>query len=107
MSTAEELRRERDSRLRRVYNVSNEYGYTFNINNPILQAWYRSYVAKLQGKDGTEPQVRLAWEKKVHKYIKRKYKEIYHDDMREPVLGWTEQRVEELVQMLGGVQYDT
>ena len=103
MSTAEELRRERDSRLRRVYNINNEYGYAFNINNPVLHDWYRSYVAKLRGKDGTEPQVRLAWEAKVHKYIKRKYKEIYHDDMREPVMGWTEQRVEELVQMMGGV----
>ena len=101
--TPEELLKERDIMLRRVYNVNNKYGYALNVNNPVLKEWYLAYMRRNDIHIPPSDKVRLEWEAKVHKYIKRKYKEIYHDDIREPVIGWTERRVEELVQMMGGV----
>ena len=105
--TAEELRKERDRMLRRVYNVDNKYGYKLNVNNPVLKVWYLAYMRRNDIHIPPSDKVRFEWEQKVHKYIKHKYKEIYHDELREPVIGWTEQRVEELVKMLGGVEDDT
>lgn len=103
--TAEELRKERDRMLMRVYNLDNKYGYKLNVNNPVLKQWYLAYMRKNGIHIPPPDKERLEWEKKAHKYIKCKYKEIYHDDLREPVIGWTEQRVEELVKILGGNDY--
>ncbi len=98
----DEIRRERDSRLRRVYNINNPYGYSLNVSNPVLQKWYMSYMQRNGIRIPPPDKVRLEWEQEVMQRIKEKYKEVYHDTLEEPVIGWREQRVEEIVQMLGG-----
>ena len=99
--TNEEIIAERKERLRQVYNPENPYGYEFNINNAVLGVWYKRYVSKLDGKDGTEPQVRLEWENRVKELIARKYEDFYRTKLCEPIIGFTKQRVEELVIALG------
>lgn len=99
--TDEEIIAENKERRRRVYNIDNPYGYVFNINNDVLNAWFKRYVSKLDGKDGTEPQVRLEWERRVKALIARKYEDFYHTKLCEPIIGFTKQRVEELVIALG------
>lgn len=104
--TDAEIIEERNARHKRVFNENNPYGYDINLNNTVLSVWYRRYVAKLDHKDGTEPSVRLQWEQEVKKLIIQKYKEMYKLDLREPIIGYTKQRVEELVIALG-VDYGT
>ena len=99
--TDEEIIAERKERQRRVYNTENPYGYEISVNNPVLGAWYKRYIAKLDHVDGTEPRVRLEWEQKVKELISREYKKFYRENLREPVVGWTKTRVEELIIMLG------
>ena len=99
--TAEETIAERDERHKRVFNDSNPYGYDINVNNTVLGTWYKRYISKLDGKDGTEPSVRLRWERAVKALITKKYKEMYKLDLCEPIIGFTKQRVEELVVALG------
>lgn len=99
--TINEILAEARERHRRVYNIDNPYGYELNVNNDVLKAWYRRYIAKLGNADGTEPSVRLEWECRVKALIKREYKKFYREDLREPVVGWTKTRVEELIIMLG------
>lgn len=103
--TTEEIIKEREERLRSVFNENNPYGYDVNVTNPVLNAWFKRYVAKLDHKDGTEPYVRLEWERRVKKLIARKYAEFYHCKLCEPIIGFTKQRVEELVIALGA-DYD-
>lgn len=99
--TDEEIIEERNARHKRVFNIDNPYGYDINLNNTVLSAWYRRYVAKLDHKDGTEPSVRIKWECSVKALIAKKYKETYRCDLSEPIIGFTKQRVEELIIMLG------
>lgn len=99
--TDTEIIEERNARHKRVFNEGNPYGYSINLSNTVLSAWYRRYVAKLDHKDGTEPSVRLEWERKVKDLIRREYKRVYRERLREPVVGWTKTRVEELIIMLG------
>lgn len=99
--TDEDIIAENKERRRRVYNPENPYGYVFNVNNDVLNAWFKRYVSKLDSKDGTEPAVRLEWESWVKALIKREYKKFYRENLREPVVGWTKTRVEELIIMLG------
>lgn len=103
--TDEEIIEERNIRHRRVFNEDNPYGYEINLGNTVLDAWYKRYIAKLDHKDGTEPSVRIAWERSVKALIAKKYKEFYRCDLCEPIIGFTKQRVEELIIMLG-VDYD-
>lgn len=104
--TTQEIIAERDERHKRVFNDGNPYGYDINVNNTVLGAWYKRYISKLDGKDGTEPAVRLQWERAVKALIAKKYKELYKLDLCEPMIGFTKQRVEELIQALG-VDYGT
>lgn len=99
--TDAEIIEERNARHKRVFNEGNPYGYDINVNNTVLSAWYRRYVAKLDHKDGTEPSVRIKWERSVKALIAKKYKETYRCDLSEPIIGFTKQRVEELVIALG------
>lgn len=99
--TDAEIIEERNARHKRVFNEGSPYGYSINLNNTVLSAWYKRYVAKLDHKDGTEPSVRLQWEQAVKRLIVQKYKEMYKLDLCEPIIGYTKQRVEELVIALG------
>lgn len=99
--TMAEIIAERKAWERAVYTTENPYGYEISVNNPVLKEWFKRYVSKLDHKDGTEPQVRLEWERKVKALIRREYKKFYHENLREPVIGWTKTRVEELIIMLG------
>ena len=99
--TDAEIIEERDDRHKRVFNEGNPYGYSINLSNTVLSAWYKRYVAKLDHKDGTEPSVRIKWECSVKALIAKKYKETYRCDLSEPIIGFTKQRVEELIIMLG------
>ena len=99
--TNDEILANARQRHRSVYAPENPYGYEINVCNDVLGAWYKRYIAKLDHKDGTESSVRLEWERKVKELIKREYKKFYHENLREPVVGWTKTRVEELIIMLG------
>lgn len=99
--TDEEIIAERKERHRRVYAPKNPYGYEISVSNPVLGAWYKRYIAKLDHVDGTEPRVRLEWEQKVKALIRREYKKFYRESLREPVVGWTRERVEEMIIALG------
>lgn len=99
--TDKEIIEERNTRHKRVFNEGNPYGYDINLSNTVLSAWYKRYVAKLNHKDGTEPSVRIAWERSVKTLIARKYKDFYCCELQEPIIGFTRQRVEELVIALG------
>ena len=99
--TDEEIIEERNARHKRVFNEGNPYGYDINLGNTVLSVWYKRYVAKLNHKDGTEPSVRIAWERSVKTLIARKYKDFYRCELQEPIIGFTRQRVEELVISLG------
>lgn len=99
--TTSEIIAECDERHKRVFNIDNPYGYDINVSNTVLGAWYKRYISKLDGKDGTEPSVRLQWEQAVKRLIVQKYKEMYKLDLCEPIIGYTKQRVEELVIALG------
>lgn len=99
--TDEEIIEERNARHKRVFNEGNPYGYDINLSNTVLSVWYKRYVAKLNHKDGTEPSVRIAWERSVKTLIARKYKDFYRCELQEPIIGFTRQRVEELVIALG------
>lgn len=99
--TDEEIIEERDARHKRVFNEGNPYGYEINLGNTVLSTWYKRYIAKLDHKDGTEPSVRIKWERSVKALIAKKYKEFYRCDLCEPIIGFTKQRVEELIIMLG------
>lgn len=103
--TDAEIIAERNDRHKRVLNVDNPYGYDINIGNTVLSAWYKRYVARLDHKDGTEPSVRIAWERSVKTLIAKKYKEVYRCELFEPIIGFRQQRVEELIVMLGA-DYD-
>ena len=103
--TINEIIAESRERHRRVYNIDNPYGYEFNVCNDVLGAWYKRYIAKLGNADGTEPHVRLEWERKVKALIRREYKKLYQEKLQEPVVGWRKVRVEELIIMLGA-NYD-
>ena len=99
--TDEEIIEERNARHKRVFNEGNPYGYDINLSNTVLSVWYKRYVAKLNHKDGTEPSVRIAWERSVKTLIARKYKDFYRCELQEPIIGFTRQRLEELVIALG------
>lgn len=99
--TDEEIIEERNARHKRVFNEGNLYGYDINVSNTVLGAWYKRYISKLDHKDGTEPSVRIKWERSVKTLIARKYKDFYHCELQEPIIGFTRQRVEELVIALG------
>lgn len=103
--TAAEIIAERNERLKTVFIEPNPYGYEINVCNPVLNAWFKRYVAKLDHKDGTEPSVRIAWERSVKVFIAKKYKEVYRCELFEPIIGFRQQRVEELVTALGA-DYD-
>lgn len=100
--TAEERRREREANKRRVFlDVPTPQGYKLNIANSTLFKWYESYKLK-NGIHGAPSEVqRIDWEKKTIRYIKKRFKEVYHDTLCEPIIGWRKQQLEELVQMMG------
>lgn len=103
--TDTEIIEERNARHKRVFNEYSPYGYSINLSNTVLSAWYKRYVARLDHKDGTEPSVRIAWERSVKTLIAKKYKEVYRCELFEPIIGFRQQRVEELIVMLGA-DYD-
>lgn len=99
--TADERRREREADARRVLITDNPYGYKLNIANKTLNKWYESYKLK-NGIHGAPSEVqRIDWEKKAIRFIKKRFKEVYHDTLCEPIIGWRKQQLEELVQMMG------
>lgn len=99
--TDEEIIEEHNIRHKRVFNEGNPYGYDINLGNTVLSAWYKRYIAKLDHKDGTEPSVRIAWERSVKSLIACKYRDFYRCELQKPIIGFTKQRVEELVIALG------
>lgn len=99
--TMAEREAERKRELRKVYAPKNKYGYEISVGNPVLYAWLKRYCKKIGHVDGTEPWVRLQWEKNVKDFIKIAYKNYYKRDLREPVMDWVEREVEDMIEAMG------
>lgn len=97
-----ERQKERERERLRVFNPENKYGYKLNVNNDVLKQWYLAYMTKLNVHGAPNDEQRFEWEDKALKYIKSEYKKLYHEALEEPVIGWREQKTEELVRLLGG-----
>ncbi len=90
-------RRERERELRRVIIRGSKYGYTISVRNPVLARIYEAYK-KFAGIHGAPSDLqRFIWERAVKIYICAEYKNMYHTELYEPVIGWQEQRLEECV----------
>lgn len=98
--TAEERRREREADKRRVF-IENPHGFKLNLLNPVIEKWYHSYNFKNKIIEPPSEVQRKDWEKKAIRNIKKRFKEVYHDTLCEPIIGWRKQQLEELVQMMG------
>jgi hypothetical protein len=107
--TVEELRRERERDRRTVYipEGMNPCGFRLNITtNPVINRWYERYKRKngLRHQDPITDKQRLEFEEIISDYIAKNYEKVYHNKLLPPIIGYTEQRVEELVVMLGAVE---
>lgn len=98
--TLEEIAREREESMRRVFMPKNKYGYEVNIRNPVLQAWYESYRQRLGISYAPSDEQRLEWESRVKSYLRKEYYKLYNYYLSDSEL-WVNERLEELVQRLG------
>lgn len=101
VKTMAEIAAEREREERRVYAPKNKYGYEINVCNPVLNAWYKRYCKKIGKVDGTEPWVRLQWERTIKDFIRNEYRKYYKRQLREPVMDWVEREVEEMIFAMG------
>lgn len=102
----DEIRRERERRLSAVINHNNKYGYTLNVGNRVINVLYNEYMRRNKIYGTPSNKQRLAWEKRVKKYLCVKYREMYNYELPTPVLSgsWQERQLEECVRCLDVVK---
>lgn len=82
---------------RKVIIRDNAYGYTLNVNNPVLNVLYSDFKKRYGIYGAPADKQRSTWEYCVKVYICRKYNETYGERLYAPVIAHIEERVNDVV----------
>lgn len=96
---------EAQRRTRSVFTLKHMYkNYELNVQNPVIGCCYEAYIKKHGIKRPMSDKQRKAWEQELWRYICRVYYSIYktqlpryQDDLRDKVIGWELQKLDDLV----------
>jgi len=112
--TTEEIVRDAERRSREVFTRQSKYSYQLNVNNSELNKLYEAYK-RINKIDRMSDQQRISWEKTVWNELKKHYR-FYHRlqlpdyseaagrPLREIVVGWQREQLEDIVNFRLNIQ---